>query len=146
MTSPGTYWGIISEDHGPLPPLKSAHNPIYWIQNRLGLLLISRPSRPARNERHFASRKGLRRDAATGTAPKFRLSRGGRALACRARRHAERMTRYSQPRRFLSYTPSRRSINRTRLLRHIHDDNICETRFSMLCASCLELTTENCSQ
>jgi len=27
-----------------------------------------------------------------------------------------------------------------------HDDNICETRFSMLCASCLELTTENCSQ
>ena len=27
-----------------------------------------------------------------------------------------------------------------------HDDNICETRFSMLCDSCLELTTENCSQ
>ena len=27
-----------------------------------------------------------------------------------------------------------------------HDDSICETRFSMLCASCLELTTENCSQ
>ena len=27
-----------------------------------------------------------------------------------------------------------------------HDDNICETRFSMLCTSCLELTTENCSQ
>ena len=26
------------------------------------------------------------------------------------------------------------------------DDNICETRFSMLCASCLELTTENCSR
>ena len=23
-----------------------------------------------------------------------------------------------------------------------HDDNICETRFSMLCASCLELTTD----
>ena len=27
-----------------------------------------------------------------------------------------------------------------------HDDNICETRFSMLCTSCLELTTANCSQ
>jgi len=27
-----------------------------------------------------------------------------------------------------------------------HDDNICETRFSMLCTSCLELTTKNCSQ
>jgi len=27
-----------------------------------------------------------------------------------------------------------------------HDDNICETRFSTLCASCLELTTDNCSQ
>jgi len=27
-----------------------------------------------------------------------------------------------------------------------HDDNICENHFSMLCASCLELTTENCSQ
>jgi len=27
-----------------------------------------------------------------------------------------------------------------------HDDNICETRFSMLCTSCLELAAENCSQ
>ena len=27
-----------------------------------------------------------------------------------------------------------------------HNDNICETRFSMLCTSCLELTTENSSQ
>jgi len=27
-----------------------------------------------------------------------------------------------------------------------HDDNICETRFSVLCTSCLELTTQNCSQ
>ena len=27
-----------------------------------------------------------------------------------------------------------------------HDDNICETRFLMLYTSCLELTTENCSQ
>jgi len=27
-----------------------------------------------------------------------------------------------------------------------HDDNICEKRFSMLCTSCLELTTANCSQ
>ena len=27
-----------------------------------------------------------------------------------------------------------------------HDDNICETRFSMLCTSCQELTTANCSQ
>jgi len=27
-----------------------------------------------------------------------------------------------------------------------HDDNICETRFSMLCTSSLELTTKNCSQ
>ena len=27
-----------------------------------------------------------------------------------------------------------------------HDDNICETRFLVLCTSCLELTTENCSQ
>jgi len=27
-----------------------------------------------------------------------------------------------------------------------HDDNIRETRISMLCASCLELTTANCSQ
>jgi len=27
-----------------------------------------------------------------------------------------------------------------------HDDNIGETCFSMLCTSCLELTTENCSQ
>jgi len=27
-----------------------------------------------------------------------------------------------------------------------HDDNICETRFSMHCTSCLELTTANCSQ
>jgi len=26
------------------------------------------------------------------------------------------------------------------------DDNICETCFSMLCTSCLELTTANCSQ
>jgi len=26
-----------------------------------------------------------------------------------------------------------------------HDDNICETRFSILCTSCLELTTKNCS-
>jgi len=25
-------------------------------------------------------------------------------------------------------------------------NNICETRFSMLCTSCLELTTANCSQ
>jgi len=25
-----------------------------------------------------------------------------------------------------------------------HDDDFCETRFSMLCTSCLELTTENC--
>jgi len=27
-----------------------------------------------------------------------------------------------------------------------YDDNICETRFSMLCTSYLELTIENCSQ
>ena len=27
-----------------------------------------------------------------------------------------------------------------------HDDDICETRFSMLCISCLEHTTANCSQ
>ena len=27
-----------------------------------------------------------------------------------------------------------------------HDDNICEMRFSMLCTSCLELTTANCFQ
>jgi len=27
-----------------------------------------------------------------------------------------------------------------------NDDNICETRFRMLCTGCLELTTENCSQ
>jgi len=27
-----------------------------------------------------------------------------------------------------------------------HDHTICETRFSVLCISCLELTTENCSQ
>ena len=27
-----------------------------------------------------------------------------------------------------------------------HDDDFCETRFSMLCTSCLELTTANCSQ
>jgi len=27
-----------------------------------------------------------------------------------------------------------------------HSDNICETRFSMLCTSCLELTAENYSQ
>jgi len=27
-----------------------------------------------------------------------------------------------------------------------YDDNICETRFMVLCTSCLEFTTENCSQ
>jgi len=29
---------------------------------------------------------------------------------------------------------------------NVHDDNIYETRFSMLCTGSLELTTENCSQ
>jgi len=33
----------------------------------------------------------------------------------------------------------------TTALSTFHNDNICETRFSMLCTSCLEFTTANCS-
>ena len=45
---------------------------------------------------------------------------------------------------------SEKTIQQNAMLRlgvsTFHDDNICETRFSMLCTSCLELTTANCSQ
>ena len=34
----------------------------------------------------------------------------------------------------------------TIIVQYFHHHDICETRFSMLCTSCLELTTANCSQ
>ena len=45
-----------------------------------------------------------------------------------------------------SRTRPQPAIDRYGAVSTFHDDNICETRFSMLCTSCLELTTANCSQ
>jgi len=45
-----------------------------------------------------------------------------------------------------SRTRPQPAIDHYDALSTFHDDNICETRFSMLCTSCLELTTKNCSQ
>ena len=45
-----------------------------------------------------------------------------------------------------SRTRPQPAIDHCNAVSTFHDNNICETRFSMLCTSCLELTTTNCSQ
>ena len=45
----------------------------------------------------------------------------------------------------MHYTNSSKHMTHYGAVSTFHDDDICETRFSMLCTSCLELTTENYS-